>query len=1335
MARTAPVPNIPAIPGMNPGVFIMGGGGGGGGRGGRGGRGGKNKQGANGKNGGNNANGGGKGAGGCGRGSSGCPGPHGGTGTKAGHPVDLATGEVLTVPVLDLFLPGPMPLELWREYRSSASERDVGLGPGWSHTFAWSIEVRRRTLTLWKGDGASVELDLPEIGGSVPMNDGWLLTRTAGGFRVVDEDSITWVLEQVPGREGTFRLAGLEDRNGNTIALVYEHGRLVFLVDSAGRLVRVRYGHHGRIAAFEVKNALQQGVWISFYAYAYSEQGDLVAVTDAEGNVTTFAYDEHRLTMEQRPGGLRAVFIYDDAGRCIETFCDRRGEPDPSLDDDVPELLADNKTKAKGFLHCKIDYGDDGYVEVTDSRQVRRLETNAFGKVDKGTLGAAVFSHTYDEAGLETSYTDPLGATTRYVRDEHGRVTAIVDPLGRHTHYDYDAEGEIAAITTPDGCTVTYRYDEAGNLLEARDPLGMIVGFEYDHRGLIERVLFPNGGVAHLRHDAWGNRVEVVEPDGATKRIDYDFLGRVVRFVDARGAETRYAYDARGNLAATFHPNGGVQRCSYDADGRPTRTTNEDGRPAELVWAGNNVVIEIREAGGGTVRARYDREGQLVRLVNEKGESHQFTRNAAGLVVQERTFDGRVLTYRNDLVGRIVEIESDLREKTELVYDAAGQLIEQRFADDTVISYEYDELGHVIGAITGGVEYRCAFDMRGRRTNERIAVDGRSFEVKSDFDTMNARVRRASSLGFIERITRDIRSRPASVLLDGRSELRSTWDPGGLEVARRLPGGAWIQSAFNATKEVVRRSVVVPGPPVPPGVPAYLPRTTVDKAYRYNLAGELLEEHDQLWGRTRYELDPIGQLKARVPQAGMPEMFTYDADQTLYEAAPGASRRDYAPGGRCVRARGAMYVHDRDGRLVEKRVPKAGGEDVWRYTWSAKGLLRSVERPDGAVVEFGYDGFDRRVVKRLRPAGRGAPPVTTYFVWDGVRLLHEITERARAAGDPIVEERTYVFSEETLEPIGHRDVVIDGGSRREGDWVFYVTNQVDAPEHLVSPEGERLASIDLSAFGEARLSEGAKADTPLRFRGQYADAETGLYYNFCRYYDPELAQYISPDPIGVEGGIRLFGYVGNRPRTLTDPFGLADPLTTTVTLSDDTQVVGHSKGYHTKNKTQGTYSGGAGTLPPGFPEQLPGKNTKKNECGECEALNKLFEGLDPENPAHHKRIKEQAKKIKEITPRRDKDGKVLPPCEYCTQRLARLSEVSGVNLFNKVTPPGAPKKNPFTNIRGKNKKQDVANGAGGSFPYTLKQPGNQIWPNGAEEPLSFEGDPSPPPPRKRRKKA
>jgi len=39
----------------------------------------------------------------------------------------------------------------------------------------------------------------------------------------------------------------------------------------------------------------------------------------------------------------------------------------------------------------------------------------------------------------------------------------------------------------------------------------------------------------------------------------------------------------------------------------------------------------------------------------------------------------------------------------------------------------------------------------------------------------------------------------------------------------------------------------------------------------------------------------------------------------------------------------------------------------------------------------------------------------------------------------------------------------------------------------------------------------------LRFPDQYYDAEAGLYYNWNRYYDPELKRYSSPDPIGIEG--------------------------------------------------------------------------------------------------------------------------------------------------------------------------------------------------------------------------
>ncbi|KGT97008.1 RHS repeat-associated core domain-containing protein, partial [Dickeya fangzhongdai] len=60
----------------------------------------------------------------------------------------------------------------------------------------------------------------------------------------------------------------------------------------------------------------------------------------------------------------------------------------------------------------------------------------------------------------------------------------------------------------------------------------------------------------------------------------------------------------------------------------------------------------------------------------------------------------------------------------------------------------------------------------------------------------------------------------------------------------------------------------------------------------------------------------------------------------------------------------------------------------------------------------------------------------------------------------------------------------------------------------------------------------------LRYQGQVYDAETGLYYNRHRYFDPELGQYTSADPIGLDGGFSPYAYVHN-PLEWIDPFGLS----------------------------------------------------------------------------------------------------------------------------------------------------------------------------------------------------
>jgi RHS repeat-associated protein len=82
-------------------------------------------------------------------------------------------------------------------------------------------------------------------------------------------------------------------------------------------------------------------------------------------------------------------------------------------------------------------------------------------------------------------------------------------------------------------------------------------------------------------------------------------------------------------------------------------------------------------------------------------------------------------------------------------------------------------------------------------------------------------------------------------------------------------------------------------------------------------------------------------------------------------------------------------------------------------------------------------------------------------------------------------------------------------------------------------------SCELSSYGEVRNITGTRGDCPFRYQGQYEDVETGLYYNRFRYYDPNIGNYLSQDPIGLAGGNpTLYGYVGDT-NSWVDVFGLS----------------------------------------------------------------------------------------------------------------------------------------------------------------------------------------------------
>ena len=453
-------------------------------------------------------------------------------------------------------------------------------------------------------------------------------------------------------------------------------------------------------------------------------------------------------------------------------------------------------------------------------------------------------------------------------------------------------------------------------------------------------------------------------------------------------------------------------------------------------------------------------------------------------------------------------------------------------------------------------------------------------------------------------------------------------------------------------------------------------QTAVKRSYGYDRTGNLTHSTDQRTGTTHFEYDKLG----RIIQAGS-ELFAFDPAHNILDiptekvkpyptpspvgegrgegktAAPLSDDLNAVTDNRLKTYNGTTYYYDDLGNLIHREM--ADGE-VQNYFYDLHDQLVKAEifKKDGTkeTWAYTYDALGRRIGKgRLkdREVSETSFPHDlsendlenqTRFVWDGSHLLQEIHLDGRY---------TYIYTDpDSYEPLAQvRDWTTEDGENRQQTHYFHC-DQIGIPREMTDKDGNLLWFGSYTGWG--RLKDETKvtdsAYQPFRLQNQYADRETGLHYNFFRYYEPDAGRFVNQDPIGLNGGENLYQFAKNT-QIWIDTLGLIrnSPIVALANFAKNT--LGKDSGavaiLRVGNKRFIGISGRVGKLHPSLKKVLD--NIPKSQradwhghCAEVAAINKALK----------KGHKLDGAKIEIARVGGAKHGHIRIPCPSCEPLLA-----------------------------------------------------------------------------------
>ncbi|WP_240348997.1 HNH/endonuclease VII fold putative polymorphic toxin [Pectobacterium versatile] len=568
----------------------------------------------------------------------------------------------------------------------------------------------------------------------------------------------------------------------------------------------------------------------------------------------------------------------------------------------------------------------------------------------------------------------------------------------------------------------------------------------------------------------------------------------------------RWEYDGvRESPSKVVYEDGSETRFGYDVEGNLTAVTDALGQRYQFRYGAFDNLLEATDPLGATVRYHYNAEAEFAGVTNSQGRDWTYGFDPSGRLSEERHYDGRVYRYQYDVADRLVQRTAPDGSALHYEHDAAGRItrITARKADgetDGITVLEYDVAGRLTKAASPDAVVEYAYNRAGQVTSE--TVNGEA--VQSGYD---AGGQRAVVEGILAPLQLAWQSgRLSSLGIGSHQPLQFSHTAAGEELRRSNGSGFALRHEWSPTGLLQRQALE--------GADGRV-NDVLERRYQYDVLDRLTGISDSHWGEQAFRLNGAGQASAR------------------YDAA-----------GRVVERGHTQYRYDDCGRLAMKRETRPGfrPKDT-HFDWDVQDRLVRVSLPDGARWRYRYDAFGRRVSKvREGQAPSALAVARVAYRWDGDQL---IGQQQYYADGSAAREVQWVYEPGSFRPLAQVEAQGDSTQLH-----YIVTDLTGTARELCSEEGEirwRGEQGLWSTHREERrpiplrryLGDAANEEVycELRYQGQLYDAETGLYYNRHRYYDAESGQYLSPDPIGLLGGIRPQAYVYN-PLEWVDPLGL-----------------------------------------------------------------------------------------------------------------------------------------------------------------------------------------------------